>query len=709
MKRLDPRVFQIAGLSALACYGLFVLRFDVTPARALLILVCALATQWICTRLTHLPVFEPKSALISAISLILLLRTESEWIAVGAAVAAIASKFVIRWKGKHIFNPTNIAIVLAILIGQAWVSPAQWGSFAFFAFLITCLGIVVVNRARRSDVTFAFLAFYCGLVLARAYWLGDPLSIPLHRFQNGALLLFSFFMISDPRTTPDSRIGRILFALMVAAGAVWIQVRFWRSDALLLSLAFFSVFTPLIDWLAEGRRYEWNFGITNPRRVFMKTTKAAAAILFAFLSTTPLQAFCGFYVAKADTKLFNQASQVVIVRDDDKTVMTMANDYRGEPEEFAIVVPVPTFIKRQQIHIGDKKVIDHLDAYSSPRLVEYFDPNPCQMYAFDAAAPMSQNSAGSAREEMRRAKSLGVTIEARYTIGEYDILILSAKESSGLQTWLVENGYKVPRGASSILGSYLRQNMRFFVARVNLKEQKRLGFTYLRPLQIAYESHKFMLPIRLGTLNASGPQELFVYTLTRNGRVETTNYRTVKLPSDMDLPVFVKDDFARFYKDMFTRQVDREDMSVVFLEYAWDMGWCDPCAADPLSAEELRNLGVFWIDRSQNTTAGAQVFITRLHVRYDEEHFPEDLVFHQTGDKTNFQARYVLRHPFTGNADCQAATQYKTELVRRQEQEVQTLARLTGWSVSAIRSRAKLISLPRNQEEKPWYERIWNR
>jgi len=221
-------------------------------------------------------------------------------------------------------------------------------------------------------------------------------------------------------------------------------------------------------------------------------------------------------------------------------VMTMANDFHGEPRDFAIVIPVPTLITRGQIHIANKALIDHLDAYSAPRLVEYFDDDPCSpRYPAALQAPMGM---ATARREMAvdRANSLGVTIEARYTVGEYDILILSARESGGLETWLRDNGYRLPAGASSILGSYLTQGMKFFVARVNLKEQARLGFTYLRPLQMAFESPKFMLPIRLGTLNADGAQELFVYALTRKGRVETTNYRTVRLPTGMELPGYVR-------------------------------------------------------------------------------------------------------------------------------------------------------------------------
>jgi hypothetical protein len=434
-------------------------------------------------------------------------------------------------------------------------------------------------------------------------------------------------------------------------------------------------------------------------------------------------AFCGFYVAKADTKLFNRASQVVLVRDGDRTVLTMANDFKGSPQEFAIVIPVPTRIARDQIHVGDKALIDHLDAYSAPRLVEYLDENPCDYRVLDRRFAMAAPALSSRAAEGRPpARSLGVTIEAQYTVGEYDIVILSATQSSGLETWLRENGYRVPTGAASILGSYIRQNMRFFVAKVNLKEQAKLGFSYLRPIQVAYESPRFMLPIRLGMMNADGPQELFVYALTRKGRVETTNYRTLKLPSGMDIPVFVKQEFSPFYKAMFSEQVRRERMSTVFVEYAWDTAWCDPCAADPLSRDELHSLGVFWLDDQGRlaTRPGLPglpplvrlprsdgVFMTRLHVRYDSAHFPEDLVFQETADRENFQGRYVLRHPWTGTDRCSEAQRYQEELPRRQEREVQTLASLTGWNIEEIRKKAN-VAVARQDKDVRWWRTIWS-
>jgi hypothetical protein len=432
--------------------------------------------------------------------------------------------------------------------------------------------------------------------------------------------------------------------------------------------------------------------------------------------------FCGFYVARGDAKLFNKASKVVLVRDDERTVLTMSADFKGDPKEFALVVPVPTVLKRGQIHVGEQAAVEHLDAYTAPRLVEYFDPDPCMMAQEKGLSLGGALSAPMALKDEARAKAHGVRIEARYTVGEYDILILSAKESAGLQTWLVENGYRVPPAASRVLNAYLRQGMKFFVAKVNLKEQAKLGYTSLRPIQMAYESPKFMLPLRLGMVNADGAQDLFIFALTRNGRVETTNYRTVKLPSDAEVPEFVKDEFGTFYRDMFTRSVRRENGSAVFLEYAWDMAWCDPCAADPMSREELRGLGVFWLDAPGDTPvpggaprwvpppggAAQNVFVTRLHVRYDAAHFPEDLALQETGDRSNFQGRFVLRHPWKGESDCPAAASYRRELRKRQAREAETLASLTGWDLDRI---YRKMRLPDDEvgpaEGSSWWDKIW--
>jgi len=254
--RLDARLYQIAALTLLLLYGIFVLRFEVTLPRAVLIIATAIATQALCA-LVWRTKFDPRSAMISALSLSLLLRANDLWLLLVAAAIAVGSKFVLRINGKHIFNPTNVAIVALLLTGRVWVSPGQWGNVAFFAFLIACLGGIVVNRATRSDVTFAFIVAWSAILIGRSLWLGEPMAIPIHRLENGALLLFTFFMISDPRTTPDSRTGRILFAALVAAGAWYIQFRLFRTNGILWSLAITSLLTPILDALLPARRFEW--------------------------------------------------------------------------------------------------------------------------------------------------------------------------------------------------------------------------------------------------------------------------------------------------------------------------------------------------------------------------------------------------------------------------------------------------------------------
>ena len=411
-------------------------------------------------------------------------------------------------------------------------------------------------------------------------------------------------------------------------------------------------------------------------------------------------AFCGFYVAKADTKLYNQASQVVIARNGARTILTMANDYQGDVKDFALVVPVPVVLQQDQVNVGDPQIIEHLDAFSAPRLVEYFDPDPCNrpMYRSSAAAP-GNTQGGGTRGGAEDESDLGVTVESRFSVGEYDILILSARESNGLETWLKRNGYRIPKGANQLLRPYIRQNMKFFVAKVNLEKFEEAGYQFLRPLQMAYESPRFMLPIRLGMVNATSEQDLIVYVLSPKGQAEITNYRTVNVPTDAEIPVFVKNEFSDFYKAMFQTTYTREGKKVAFREYAWDMGSCDPCSAEPLNPEELKKAGVFWLTPSEPNN----VFITRLHVRYSRDKFPEDLMFQETSNTQQFQGRYILRHPFNGEMKCQAGREYQRSLMQRFEQEAQTLAKLTEWKIQDIRKKTNVTS----SQTVPWWRTIW--
>jgi hypothetical protein len=436
------------------------------------------------------------------------------------------------------------------------------------------------------------------------------------------------------------------------------------------------------------------------------------ACLLVLSCATQAIAFCGFYVGGANAKLFNKASQVIIARNGDRTILTMANDFQGAVKDFAMVVPVPVAIKREQVHVGKRTTVEKLDAFSQPRLVEYFDPDPCNRAEQRdmAESSMSTLPAPSAtRVNKPRGRDLGVTVEDTFKVNEYEIVILSAKESNGLETWLRQSGYNIPKGASELLSPYIKQKLKFFVAKIDIKEFNESGFQVLRPLQIAYESPKFMLPIRLGMINARGEQDLVVYVLSPKGRVELTNYRTVKVPTDKAIPEYIKSEFGDFYKATFQKVYEREQKKVAFLEYAWNVSNCDPCSSDPPTSTELKEAGVFWEDNgdtpikptfSRRSRASGSTFITRIHVRYTRDKFPEDLMFQETGNQENFQGRYVMNHPFKGNLSCEAGKKYRQTLRPRLEQEAGNLANLTGWSIRDIYNKIDFsITHPKKAEE----------
>ncbi len=265
----DPRYYQIAVLGLLVIYGVVALDFGVQWQNTLATVVTALAVQFAGTRIAGLEKFDPLSPLITALSLTLLLRTEIMSLAILAATIAIGSKFLLRIRDKHVFNPANVAIVtLMLLSDRVWISSGQWGSAAISAFALACLGFIVLTRAKRAETTFAFLLAYSLLLFGRSVWLGDPFAIPLHQMQNGALLIFAFFMISDPKTTPDSPFGRILYATSVACVAFTIQFVYDEPHGPILALVISAPFVPLIDAVFRGQLYRWKTTPCNPQHQF---------------------------------------------------------------------------------------------------------------------------------------------------------------------------------------------------------------------------------------------------------------------------------------------------------------------------------------------------------------------------------------------------------------------------------------------------------
>jgi hypothetical protein len=375
----------------------------------------------------------------------------------------------------------------------------------------------------------------------------------------------------------------------------------------------------------------------------------------------------------------------VLARAGTRTSITMSSDVAGSPKEFALVIPVPTVIQRDQVKVVQAATINHLDAYTVPRLVEYYDPDPCP-------APPEQpsllnrlfpSSGPIPAPVVAPVAAPSVRVEAEYSVGEYDIQVLSAQDSSGLITYLNSRNYRLPAGAEPVIGSYLRQHMHFFVAKVNMARRAPNAGNFLRPIKVEYDSPKFMLPIRLGTVNAKGAQDMVVLALTTRGRVETTNYQTRRMPTGTSVPRYIKADFAGFYRSAFERQVQDANGAATFLEYAWDLGTCDPCSAAPMSNDELAELGASW----NHDGAYQPTFITRLHVRYDRAHFPEDLALQETGDRASYQARFLINHVFKGANACPAGQRYTASLPARYGQEARNLVDLTNWSYDDIRQR----------------------
>ena len=730
---LDPRYFQIIFQLIFLFYGVFYLHWYADWLHYVLSIGGCLFFNYVfeSLRCRKLLSFSGRqgwqlwgfSILISAASLCLLLKTGHWWISVIAAFLTTASKYIFRFREKHIFNPSAFGIVATLLItNDAWLSPGQWGSNAVIFFFVFTLGTIVVTRVQKLDVSLAFLLSFVGLLYWRqVYVLGWPLDHFIHSVSTGSLLLFSFFMISDPKTSPNHPVARIIWAVLIAGISFYLAAFKWKYNTAIWVLVAAAPLVPLLNILLKAGCFQWattsinlNF-ISTLKKIIMKPfmKKIAACFLLGAMMSHEAIAFCGFYVSKADGTLKNKTSQVILVRDGDKNVITMYNDFKGNFKDFAMVVPVPVVLKKKDIKVVNQQIFNTLNEYSKPRLVEYYDQNPCREYALEETSvskALMGSAPGIAIRDNRLYKDERVKIEAKYMVGEYDILILSAKESSGLKTWLDENGYKIPAGASEVLEPYIKSNLKFFVVKVNEEEKKKLPGNFLRPIQISFSSPKFMLPIRLGMANADGDQDMLVYAFSKKGRIECTNYRTVSVPTGKNIPLFVQNSFGSFYANLFQHQWNKEGKSIAMLEYSWDVSpknftKCDPCVATAPSTQDLVQAGVWWINRdwsdysdveNEENSYSDNVYFTRLHVRYNRNSFPQDLQFQITPNTENFQARYIITHPANGDFGCEAGRKYLKELKKRRQHELEMLANLTGkgyddWDLVASSNKEKNI------------------
>ncbi|HEY5936008.1 MAG TPA: DUF2330 domain-containing protein [Kofleriaceae bacterium] len=408
----------------------------------------------------------------------------------------------------------------------------------------------------------------------------------------------------------------------------------------------------------------------------MKKKLGIAAVIAASLSTpTTASAFCGFYINGAGGEMFNNATQVVLMRHGTRTVLSMQNAYQGPMQDFAMVVPVPVVLKEADVKTLTKDVFSKVDAMSSPRLVEYWEQDPCAPERdYDGPFPSAAPAMESAGADDSAPGGYGVKIEAKFTVGEYNIVILSATESTGLDRYLRDQKYKIPTGAEPLLRPYVEAGSKFFVAKVDPKKVRfENGQAVLSPLRFHYDTEEFALPIRLGLANSNGTQDLIVNILAPNQRYEVANYKNVTIPTNLDVKDEVRTRFGEFYAALFDRTV-QQNPGAVITEYAWDASSCDPCPGPQLDYNDFATLGA---DVLQGGDQGGYYgfVLTRLHARYGKEGAPNDLVFKtappivggreirdankkleersRPDGMNNFQGRYAIRHAWTGPIACQ--------------------------------------------------------
>jgi hypothetical protein len=390
------------------------------------------------------------------------------------------------------------------------------------------------------------------------------------------------------------------------------------------------------------------------------------------------------------------------MRDGTRTVISMSNNYRGPLADFAMVVPVPVVLQKENVKTLPQGTFKKLESLSVPRLVEYWEQDPCARRGHEdedmAAMPMSA-SVGALSSEGGRG--YGVKIEAQFEVGEYEVVVLSAKDSDGLERWLTDNKYKIPQGASAALAPYVKEQMKFFVAKVDAKKVQKdaQGVVVLSPLRFNYEETSFKLPVRLGLLNApaansNAKQDLIVFVLGEDRRYEVANYPNVFIPTNLDVKNETRASFGPFYATLFDATIAKAGGKAIVTEYSWQSNSCDPCPTPPLEDDDVATLGgdvLFGMgvppkpNQPGSGSPGGGYYggtsrpmvLTRLHTRYDASTLTEDLVFRaaspvvggrefvsddkgnlEQGAKpseggNNFQARYAIRHPWTGPITCQ--------------------------------------------------------
>ncbi len=403
----------------------------------------------------------------------------------------------------------------------------------------------------------------------------------------------------------------------------------------------------------------------------------------------------GLLVGKTPGAFHRSSVQVVYVKEGDRNTLTFYSDFRGENGSFVILLPFPFAVPEESIALLEHAPMEQLEAFSAPILFEQMDPDPC----------LEENLAPKAAGGPVKAHLLGSSPQRR-TRGSYKAVALSAPQSQKIQDWLQEEGYQPAPESVPWLKEQARKN-HFIAIKVELKEHSRLAYQYLRPIQVTFTGAEFSLPLELGPAPQGEDQDLYLYVITDQGQVAPANYAITQLPSNKDIPAYIKYRFEDFYREVFL-QASRKNKGA-FLEYAGSALRCENCNEDTLTLESLSALGVQWLSGLKDKKAIAaakEAYLSRYHLRGRKESLPQKITFQAVADLPPFQEVFLVRHAWMGSSrSCAQANAYANTLSARRESEARTLASLTGWSIERILNN---MTPAQKDQKKHWYERLFD-
>ncbi|HEU4615254.1 MAG TPA: DUF2330 domain-containing protein, partial [Kofleriaceae bacterium] len=400
------------------------------------------------------------------------------------------------------------------------------------------------------------------------------------------------------------------------------------------------------------------------------------ALLCGLCAPRAARASCGFYATTSGQPAFDDATHVVLMRVGTRTVVSLQPHYRGPAEAFALVVPVPAGVQERDVRVLAPDVLDVVERIGAPRLVEYWERDPCApetdaVPSEAAAKPAREDSQDTTRDADDGTKPAAeVRVDARFAAGEYRISIVAASDAAAFDAWLRAEKYQLPASAEPLLAPYLARGMKLLVARVDPAKVRFDGDrALLSPLRFHYDSERFELPIRIGLASSDGTQDLIVDVLAPHQRYRVANEPNVTIPTNVTVDRSVRVQFAAFYNALFDATLEQHPDAVI-TEYAWAATTCDPCPGPALDRADFDALGADVVDR---TAATEDFVLTRLHLRYGKD-VTEDLELvpappiaggrehvsasglldqdAQPASHDSFQARYAIRHPWLGPLRC---------------------------------------------------------